>query len=324
MKSLAVIAPLALATALPGAAGANPGPVPPPGAELPITISVERAGTEAERDMAATHRPGSVRRLIVSVHNATVSQLDGVALLLKAENAEIVAAGHHGTTEAETRVLLAPLLPGATQTIDVAVMLSGKPADAARTGFASLEARAEAGLWVSWQSAGWRVGDCAAAYHAALGTLHQRLPQFDRAVDNARAADKSLPGRFLFKPAQGGSREEAAALRVAGTLASRRGADPFLAAKDTRWYLGQIYRDLEEYTGQPANPMICTGARDVADFLGKYADRVVKYADGIEGHAETLRLAAAAAIADTWATLGAAGPVPDLAGTAAISASSTG
>ncbi|HOV03573.1 MAG TPA: hypothetical protein PLG99_04130 [Kaistiaceae bacterium] len=236
--------------------------------------------------------------------------------MLKADNADLIAAGQRGVADGVVRIAIAPLPPGGTQTIDAAVMLTSPKTGA--EAFATLEARAEADLWVSWQVTGWRVGDCATAFHAALSELNARLPELDRAVDTARVADKSLPGRFLFKPAAGADKETAAALRVAGTLASRRGADPFLSSRDTRWYLGQIYRDLKDYTGQPANPMICTGAREVTEFLGKYAERVEKYADGLDAQAETLRVATAGAISATWTALGAAGDAPELAGAEAI------
>ena len=290
--------------------------VPPFGGEAPISVMLEPLGDDAETALDANHAPGALRKLRITVRNWTVGPLAGLEMTLRGVNAAILEAPGLGADATLHRFVLPPFGAGKTATFIAAVRLdrpAGLPALADIR--AGLEADANLDLWVSSAALGWRVVDCPAAYHGALAELHGNLPMLDRAIDIARDRDPSLPARFLFRDAAGKpGRDEAEALRLAGLIASRRGSDPYIAARDTRWFLSQIYRDLDEYLGQDENPAICTGAGNVVAFLDKYAERLRDHDDKIGEAVKPLRDRALEAVAAAWRGFGKDTAPPALIG----------
>ena len=290
--------------------------VPPIGGEAPVSVTLEPIGAAAETMLDANHARGALRKLRITVQNWTVGPLAGLEMTLGGVNATIVEAPGLSAEAAIHRFVLPPFGAGKTATFIATIRLDRPAAVPALADIrAGIEADVNLDLWVSRAALGWRVVDCPAAYHGALAELHSGLAGLDRAIDIASDRDPSLPARFLFRDAAGKpDRDEAEALRLAGLIASRRGSDPYIAARDTRWFLSQIYRDLDEYLGQDENPAICTGAGNVVAFLDKYAERLRDHDDKIGEAVKPLRDRAVETIATAWRAFGKDTSPPALIG----------
>lgn len=269
-----------------------------------ITVGGIRVNLTA-KDAGQIKRPGAVSGMQLSIRNDGDEKQAHTALLLEPLGVKILSVRRAGkgrqatiTKDGENRlVTLAGLAPGKVARLNIKVKLvPGKakhPTVAKILNVRLLDENGDA----SGEPArlGWYVKNCSGSFYATLAEIRAG-PVSRLSADISRAAKPlgSKPGRWVFRPsrselgirrrkkrrkqqaAKTGQQESAGesgpeatpVFRLANTFVKSRGADYALAKTGKLgWVTRRVSADLRNYTGQPSNPAICSGAIFMMDYF---------------------------------------------------------
>lgn len=264
--------------------------LPVQAADWGLTLFVLADPPISAGDGAATYSPGSraVSRLIFE--NRGAAPLEKVRVEVKLVGAVPVVSSA-GDTSAWTRegntvrATIDTLAPGDSVELPLIVELAdGTERGARGTGG---EARIRASVPASGETlaaeAYWPIASCADAYYAALRQVRYReFAALRTAIDAAREADASLPGKTVFTYRPSGGRGEESAVRFAEQIARTRGVDSYFTSKDIRWVSGRLINDIAIYLGQDRYPGLCTGVVEWTGILEEYFGRFTKRTEDLE------------------------------------------
>lgn len=132
-------------------------------------------------------------------------------------------------------------------------------------------------------AADWQVTDCAAEYFAQLAPLRDGpAGSLKTVLKESRGGDRSLPGRWRFKPDRRGLPEELRdTYSLASTIVARRGSDPYLRSDNIVWLTDRAARDLRFYLRQDISPGLCATPDPMLDHWQKRLAPLAKRAASV-------------------------------------------
>jgi len=240
---------------------------------------------------AAKERPlpnGSAASVLISVRNTGKDALARADVIAQFDGF-VPATTEVWRVKGTTATFSIERLPAGGQTERILRMSVANAPLVATKRNVSVEIRAKDGALATGE-AQILIADCAGAFRSRLESLRATISQGVRdAAEEMRRPDTNLPLSRAFPYTGARSREIAAAERLAGTVAARRGADTQMA---TEWFRFMIVRwasELNAYTSQPANPGLC--ANNYYQIAG-YRQGLLP----ITRHLDTIKSAAASSI----------------------------
>jgi hypothetical protein len=253
----------------------------------PPTLAVSIEPTAA----AATGKPlppGATAALRLIVRNVGTAPAARVALIVRVDGLKPEPPAGWRTDGGALTTDIARLAPGATAEQRLALAVDKAPPNPGAIRVV-VEARtaSERSAVVSVEI---KAADCAAAYHARLGVIRTgALQSAKMEADAIRKGEAGFPHTRLFPPVAGRNAQLAAVERLAGYYLARGGADDELGRDPLRFNFVRWASDLTAYTGQAANPALCSGALMV---VGRYREAITPTMRRVEA----VRAAAARAL----------------------------
>jgi len=120
--------------------------------------------------------------------------------------------------------------------------------------------------------------ECSRAFHSAMGNIRtNEWEVLNRAYRQARAPDKSLPGKLLFKVSATNGTLNLKAIKRARKIARSRGKANWISGDGAGWLTHRMVSDLKTYLSQPFKPYICTGSTAFVKFISPHAKKIAKF-----------------------------------------------
>ncbi|KAA5602512.1 hypothetical protein [Blastochloris sulfoviridis] len=288
----------------PGKSAASGQPAP---AALPPGLAIEVVPSDASIAAGKAVAPGVTRTLRIALTNRGTVPLARIAVTAQLDGARADPSGPWRVDGALVRAEVRSLAPGARMLLPLQVR-SADPGPAGQaTGRVLVDARVQ-GQPPAGGDFAWTVRDCPGAYHAALEGLRTgALAELRRVSEAMRKGNPDLPaGGLRFRPAKPARGAAGAPIRIAASIASRRGGDPELARNPLLYTAARTILELDQYMKQRAVPTLCTGAAGVVAAYRRAFAPVERRLAAIRGAAARAR-SAPADLGDVTAVVAAGG-----------------